>query len=109
MIMRKWSNATPWQQYYFSKNQEGIFYYEQSGFGSSGQRYNHGFYGHLFALLNSENPVSTCFFTYDSRNKFIFNREEESLCLNSIHLVGNFQIDRKKSERILEDVGRIEK
>jgi len=29
--------------------------------------------------------------------------------LNSSHLVGNFQIDWKESERILKDVGRIER
>ena len=102
-----WDNRNPWQQYYFSKNQEGIFYYAQGGSGSSDQRYNHGFYGHLFALLNSENPVSTYFFTYNSRNKFIFNRKEESLWLNSFDLVGNFKINRRDSERILKGVGRI--
>jgi len=106
--MRKWSNATPWQQYYLGRDQNARFYYEQGGSGSSGQRCNHGFYGHLFALFNSEKPVSTCFFTYDSRNKFIFNREEESLWLNSFDLVGNFQIDWKESERILKDANRIE-
>jgi len=58
-------------------------------------------------ITDSTATCSRFFFTYDSRNKFIFNREEESLCLNSIHLVGNFQIDRKKSERIIKDVNRI--
>ena len=78
-----WDSRNAWQQYYFSKNQEGFFYYAQGGSGSSGQRYNHGFYGHLFALLNNENPVPTYFFTYDSRNQFVFNREEITLWLNS--------------------------
>ena len=99
-----WDTRNPWQQYYFGRDKNARFYFEQGGSGSSGQRYNHGFYGHLFALLNSENPVSTYFFTYNSRNEFIFNRKEESLWLNSIHLVGNFQIDWKESERILKDV-----
>lgn len=104
-----WDSRNPWQQYYLGRDQNSRFYYVQGGSGSSGQRYNRGFYGHLFALLNSENPVPTCFFTYDSRNEFIFNRKEESLWLNSSHLVGNFQIDWKESERILKDVGRIER
>lgn len=53
-------------------------------------------------------PVSTYFFTYDSRNRFVFHREEESLWLNFFDLVGNFHIDWKESERILKDVKRIE-
>jgi hypothetical protein len=104
----RWDTRNLWQQYYFGKDQEGVFYYVQGGSGSSGQRYNHGFYGHLFALLNRENPVPTYFFTYDSHNSFIFNREEKGLCLNSSHLVGNFQIDWKESKRILQDVNKIE-
>jgi hypothetical protein len=104
-----WDNRNPWQQYYFAKDQEGIFYYAQGGSGSSGQRYNHGFYGHLFALLNNENPVPTYFFTYNGRNQFVFNQEEINLWVNSIHLVGNFQIDWKESERILKNVNRIDR
>ena len=77
-----WDSRNRWQQYYFAKNRENVFYYAQGGSGSSGQRYNHGFYGHLFALLNSQDPVSTYFFTYGSRNRFIFHREEKSLRLN---------------------------
>jgi len=103
-----WDNRNPWQQYYFAKDQDGTFYYAQGGSGSSGQRYNHGFYGHLFAFLNSENPMPTYFFTYNSRNQFVFNREEKNLSLNSIHLVGNFQIDWEESKRILKDVKMIE-
>jgi hypothetical protein len=104
-----WDNRNPWQQYYFAKDQEGIFYYAQGGSGSSGQRYNHGFYSHLFALLNNENPVPTYFFTYNGRNQFVFNQEEINLWVNSIHLVGNFQIDWKESERILKNVNRIDR
>ena len=104
-----WDSRNPWQQYYFGRDQAGVFYYEQGGSGSSGQRYNHGFYGHLFALLNSEALVPTYFFTYDSHNRFIFHREEKSLWLNPIHLIGNFQIDREESERILRGVNRIER
>jgi hypothetical protein len=33
-------------------------------------------------------------FTYNSQNRFIFHREEESLWLNFFDLVGNFQIDK---------------
>ncbi len=103
-----WDSRNPWQQYYCGREQCGRFYYEQGGTGSSGQRYNHGFYGHLFALLNNEDPILTYFFTYDSRNQFICNRKEESLWLNSFDLTGNFKIDWKESERILKGVGRIE-
>ena len=103
-----WDSRNPWQQYYFGKDQDSLFYYEQSGSGSSGQRYNHGFYGHLFALLNSKNPVQTYFFTYGSHNRFIFNRKEKSLCLNFFDLIGNFHIDGKESKRILKDIKRIE-
>ena len=103
-----WDNRNPWQQYYFAKDQDSRFFYEQGGSGSSGQRYNHGFYGHLFALLNNENPVSTYFLTYDSHNQFILNREENNLWLNSAYLTGNFHIDWKDSERILKDVKMIE-
>lgn len=97
----------PWRQYYFARNKNSTFYHAQGGSGNSDHRYNHGFYGHLFALLNNEKPVPTYFFTYDSRNRFIFNREEKSLCLNFFDLVGNFKIDREESARILEGVGKI--
>ena len=102
-----WDRRNLWQQYYFAKNQEGIFFYEQGGSGSSGQRYNHGFYGHLFALLNNEKLVPTYFFTYNHRNKFVFNREEISLWLRFFDLVGNFKIDWEESQRILENVKKI--
>jgi hypothetical protein len=102
-----WDQRNLWQQYYFAENQDGIFFYEQGGSGSSGQRYDHGFYGHLFALLNSEKPISTYFFTYDSRNRFVFNREEKSLWLNFFDLMGNFHIDWKESERILKGAVKI--
>lgn len=46
-----WDSRNPWQQYYFAKNKDNLFYYAQGGSGGSAQRYNHGFYGHLFALL----------------------------------------------------------
>jgi hypothetical protein len=59
-------------------------------------------------LLNSEKPIPTYFFTYDSHNHFIFNRKEKCLCLNIVDLVGNFHIDWKESKRILKDVKRIE-
>ncbi len=95
------------KQYYFAKNQDSIFFYEQGGSGSSGQRYDHGFYGHLFALLNSEKPIPTYFFTYDGRNRLIFEREEKSLWLNFFDLVGNFKMDWKDSEQILKDVVKI--
>jgi hypothetical protein len=103
-----WDSRNAWQQYYFAKNREDVFYYAQGGSGSSDQRYNHGFYGHLFALLNREHPVSTYFFTYDSHNSFVFDRKEDSLWLNFFDLVGNFHIDRKESKGILKDVKRIE-
>ena len=103
-----WDSRNPWQQYYFTKDKDNVFYYAQGGSGSSGQRYDHGFYGHLFALLNSESPVPTYFFTYNSRNNFVFVREETSLWLNFFDLVGNFKIDWKESERILKDVVKIE-
>jgi len=47
--------------------------------------------GHLFALLNNEKKIPTYFFTYNSRNRFIFNQEEKSLHLHLLHLVGNFE------------------
>jgi len=103
-----WDSRNPWQQYYFGRNQGALFYYEQGGSGSSGQRYHHGFYGHLFALLNTKNPVPTYFFTYDSHNHFIFNREEKGLCLNFFDLIGNFHTDRKESQQILEGVKRVQ-
>ncbi|RZB36883.1 MAG: hypothetical protein SRB2_01683 [Desulfobacteraceae bacterium Eth-SRB2] len=102
-----WDSRNPWQQYYFSKDKDNVFYYAKGGSGSSGQRYDHGFYGHLFALLNSEHPVPTYFFTYDSHNNFVFIREETSLWLNFFDLVGNFKIDGKESERILRGVVNI--
>ncbi len=102
-----WDNRNPWQQYYFTKGHDGNFCYTQGGSGSSDQRYNHGFYGHLFALLNNEKPLVTYFFTYNSRNHFIFNRKEKSLHLHFFDLIGNFQIDWKESERILKNVAEI--
>ncbi len=102
-----WDSRNSWQQYYFYKDHDGRFYYTQGGSGSSGQRYNHGFYGHLFALLNNEKPMPTYFFTYNSRNRFIFNREEKSLHLHFFDLISNFQIDWKESERILKDIVKI--
>ena len=102
-----WDSRNLWQQYYFAKNKDSIFYYAQGGSGGSGQRYNHGFYGHLFALLNSERSVPTFFFSYDSGNNFVFIREETSLWLNFFDLIGNFKMDRQESQRILEGVGKI--
>lgn len=102
-----WDSRNIWQQYYFSKNKDNSFYYAQGGSGSSGQRYDHGFYGHLFALLNSEHPVPTCFFTYDKHNRFVFNREETRLWLNFFDLIGNFKMDREESKQILEGVNEI--
>lgn len=102
-----WDNRNLWQQYYFAKNKEGIFYYSQGGSAGSSQRYNHGFYGHLFALINAEIHVPTYFFTYDASNSFTFNREENSLWLNYFDLIGNFRIEREESKRIIEKVGRI--
>jgi hypothetical protein len=104
----QWDGRNAWQQYYFGRDSGGRFHSEQGGSGGSGQRYNHGFYGHLFALLNSEKPVPTYFFTYDSRNRFIFDRAEKSLWLNFFDLIGNFQIDCEESRRILQNVGRIQ-
>ena len=102
-----WDNRNPWQQYYFAKDHDKSFYYTQGGSGSSDQRYNHGFYGHMFALLSNEKKVPTYFFTYNSRNRFIFIRKEKSLHLHFFDLIGNFQIDRQESERILKDVVKI--
>jgi len=102
-----WDSRNPCQQYYFTKDKDNVFYYAQGGSGSSGQRYDHGFYGHLFALLNNEKNVPTYFFTYNNRNQFIFNREEKGLYLHFFDLVGNFKIDWKESEQILKDVTEI--
>lgn len=79
-----WDTRNMWQQYYFAKDRNTNFYYTQGGSGSSYQRYNHGFYGHLFALLNKEKPVPTYFFKYDSRNNFIFVREESKRILKDV-------------------------
>ncbi len=102
-----WYSPNPWQQYYFFKDKNGSFFYTQGGSGSSGEHHNHGFYGHLFALLNNESPVPTYFFTYDRDNNFVFVQEETSLWLNFFDLIGNFKIDRGESKRILEGVGKI--
>lgn len=48
------------------------------------------------------------FFTYDSRNNFVFDRKENSLWLNFFDLIGNFKIEREESEGILRGVNRIE-
>jgi len=71
------------------------------------QRYDHSYYGHLFALLSNEKNVLTYFFTYDERNQFIFNRKEESLHLYFLDLAGDFQVDWKESKRILKGVVKI--
>jgi hypothetical protein len=99
----------PWAIEKVKKDYQEIYEneWEEYGSGSSGQRYNHGFYGHLFALLNNEKKVPTYLFTYNNHNQFIFNQEEKSLHLYFLHLVGNFQIDWKESERILKDVTEI--
>ena len=55
------------------------------------------------SIRNNEKNVPTYFFTYNSRNRFILNREEESPHLHFFDLVGNFKIDWKESERILKD------
>ena len=99
----------PWAIEKVKKDYQEIYEneWEEYGSGSSGQRYNHGFYGHLFALLNNEKKVPTYLFTYNNHNQFIFNQEEKSLHLYFLHLVSNFQIDWKESERILKDVTEI--
>jgi hypothetical protein len=102
-----WDGRNPWQQYCFARDSGGRFHCAQGGSGGSSQRYNHGFYGHLFALINREKPLPTYFFTYDSRNRFVFNRQEKSLWLNFFDLVGNFRIGHEESRRILQNVKRI--
>jgi hypothetical protein len=62
--------------------QEAAFTMHRAALGGSGQRYNHGFYGHLFALINREKPVPTYFFTHDKQNGFVLDRHEKSLWLN---------------------------
>ncbi|MDM8523180.1 hypothetical protein QUF80_07400 [Desulfococcaceae bacterium HSG8] len=79
---RHWDDRNSWQQFYFARDHEGNFYYERGGSGSSDQRFCHCTYGHLFAVLNDEKPVPTYFFRYDSRNRFVFDREEPGLWLN---------------------------
>ncbi|MDY6822296.1 MAG: hypothetical protein SWH68_00630 [Thermodesulfobacteriota bacterium] len=92
-----------WQQYYFAKDKNNIFRYVQIGSGSSEQRYRHGFYGHLFALLNAPNPVPT-YYDYDEHNNFKFKRKEDSLWLNHFDLNGNFEIDYEESSNILKHI-----
>jgi len=57
--------------------------------------------------VDIEKPVSTYIFRYDSKNQFIFHREEKSLWLNFSDLIGNFKIDRKESKCILDGVNEI--
>lgn len=97
-----WDTRNRWQQYYFAKDKNNVFRYAQGGSGGSEQRYRHGFYGHLFALLNAHNPIPTYFYDYDTNNNFKFKRKEDSLWLNHFDLIGNFQIDFEESNGILK-------
>jgi len=45
--------------------------------------------------------------TYDSRNRFVFEREEESLWLKFSFLRANFVLKNKESQQILKDVKRV--
>lgn len=104
---RHWDRRNSWQQFYCAKDREGDFHYQRGASNSSDQRFCHGLYGHLFAVLNAEKPVPTYFFTYDSRNRFVFEREEESLWLNFHLLRTNFVLKNKESQQILKDVKRV--
>lgn len=102
-----WDTRNRWQQYYFAKSPNNIFRYAQGGSGGSEQRYRHGFYGHLFALLNAHNPIPTYFYEYDANNNFKFKRKEGSLWLNHFDLTGNFKINTEESRKILGSVHEI--
>lgn len=102
-----WDDRNTWQQFYFAKDKEGSFYYEHGGSGSSQQRFCHCIYGHLFAVINEEKPVPTYFFKYDSRNRFLFERKEDTLWLNFHDLLINCYIP--ESDEILKNVHEIKR
>ncbi len=91
----------------FARDRDGNFYYQRGTSGSSDQRYCHGIYGHFFAIVDEEKPVPTYFFTYDSRNRFVFDKKEDSLWLQFFDLTTNFAMKPDESRKILEHVGRI--
>ncbi len=103
-----WDERNFWRQFYFARDRNGNFYYQRGASGSSDQRACHGIYGHLFAIINEEKPVPTYFFTYDSRNRFMFTRKEESLWLQFVDLTTNFAMKPKESDKVLEHVYKIE-
>ncbi|MDM8523179.1 hypothetical protein QUF80_07395 [Desulfococcaceae bacterium HSG8] len=102
-----WDIRNTWQQFYFARDKEENFYYRKGGSGSSGQRYHHCIFGHLFAIINDEKPVPTYFFRYDSRNRFLFDREENELWLNFMDIRTNCGI--RETREILKNVHRIER
>ncbi len=103
-----WSPPGSWMQFYFARDREGCFYWRFGKSTSTSSRWDHGLYGHLFGMLNDETPIPTYFFTYDSRNRFIFDRKEKSLWLEFMDLVTNNSLSKKQSNEILRNVGRIE-
>ena len=103
-----WDRRNSWQQFYFARDREGHFHYQRGASNSSEQRFCHGIYGHLFAAINDEKPVPTFFFTYNSRNRFVFEREEESLWLNFLCLRTNCALTNQESRKILEYVHNVD-
>ncbi len=106
---RHWDDRNFWQQFYFARDKEGNFYYQRGGSGSSDQRYCHGIYGHLFAIINDEKPVPTYFFIYDSQNRFVFKRQENSLWLDFLDITTNCALGGKESQDILKNIKSVRK
>ncbi len=103
-----WDPRGSWMQFYFARDKDGRFYWRRGASTSSSSRYDHGLYGHLFGMLNDEKPIPTYFFRYDSRNRFVFEKQEESLWIDFMDIVTNNSLSRKQSNKILKNVGRID-
>ena len=71
----------------------------------SGTRETHGFYGHLFAEIQTKvKPIKTFVTAVDSKCNFEIKKESENLILLRHDLTGNYKIDREESEKILDGI-----
>jgi hypothetical protein len=71
----------------------------------SGTRETHGFYGHLFAEIQTKvKPIRTFVAAVDSRCNFEIKKKSENLILLRHDLTGNYKIDCEESEKILDGI-----
>lgn len=91
-------------QFYFIKKGEQLSWIKGSHAGSY-TRLAHGFYGHLFAQIQKRvKPVETCIISVNSRCEPELEEMSRDLMLMHGSLTGNYEINFKKSKKMLTGI-----